>query len=219
MSKETQQHDPKLIVHAESMSARQKGDNDLAAILKEVNRSTSRPSKIRKMFFTSKKEPVAYTAEEALEFIFKNNLSKQQYLNMRNGAKFRNCNIYPSYEEILQCKYKCRVQELSVSDTIAKVPLQNLLDQTTRQIVSLQQEVILCAIKPANDNKFICEIIFIPSGHRNVQKTFISRFYVTCFLDVIPIYMKLRNHIFFGRAVNVPDKLTLNMFWSFIGRS
>ena len=113
------------------------------------------------MLFTSKKEPFAYTAEEALEYIFENNLSKQQYLNMRHGAKFRNCNTYPSYEEILQCKYKCRVQELSVSDTIAKVPLQNLLDHTAKQIVSLQQEVILCAIESANDNKFICEIIFI----------------------------------------------------------
>ena len=84
------------------------------------------------MLFTSKKDLVACTAEEALEFIFENNRNKQQYLNMRHGAKFRNCNIYPSYEEILQCKYKCRVQELSVSDTIAKVPLQNLLDHTTK---------------------------------------------------------------------------------------
>ena len=77
---------------------------------------------------------------------------------MRHGAKFRSCNIYPSYEEILQCKYKCRVQELSLSDTLAKVPLQNLLDHTTKRIVSLQQE--LCAIESANNNKFICEIIF-----------------------------------------------------------
>ena len=156
--KETQQHDPKLIVHAASISVRQKGDNDLAAVLKEVNRSPSGPSKIRKMHFTSKKEPVAYTEEEALEFIFENNLSKQQYLNKRYGAKFRSCNTYPSYEEMLQCKYKCRVQELSVSDTIAKVPLQNLLDHTTKRIIYLQQ--ILCAIESANDNKFTCEIIF-----------------------------------------------------------
>ena len=63
---------------------------------------------------------------------------------MRHGAKFRNCNIYPSYEEILQCKYKCRVQELIVSDTIAKVPLQNLVDHITKRIVPLQQEVIMC---------------------------------------------------------------------------
>ena len=82
LSKETQQHDPKLIVNVASISARQKGDNDLAAVLKEVNRSPSRPSKIRKMLFTSKKKPVACTAEEALEFIFENNLSKQQYLSM-----------------------------------------------------------------------------------------------------------------------------------------
>ena len=38
--------------------------------------------------------------------------------------------------------------------------LQNLLDHTTKRIESLQQEVILCAIESANDNKFICEIIF-----------------------------------------------------------
>ena len=63
------------------------------------------------MLFTSKKEPVAYTAEEAFEFIFENNLSKQQYLNMRHGAKFRNCNIYPSYEEILK-----RVHEINVKE-------------------------------------------------------------------------------------------------------
>ena len=44
LSKKTQQHDPKLIVHAASISARQKGDNDIAAVLKEVNRSPSSPS-------------------------------------------------------------------------------------------------------------------------------------------------------------------------------
>ena len=37
LSKETKQRDPKLIVHAASISARQKGDNDLAAVSKEVN--------------------------------------------------------------------------------------------------------------------------------------------------------------------------------------
>ena len=94
--KENQQHDPKLIVHAASISAPQKGDNGLAAFLK-VNRSPSRPSKIRKMLFSSKKEPVTYTAAEASEFIFENNLSKQQYLNMRHGAKFKSCNIYHIY--------------------------------------------------------------------------------------------------------------------------
>ena len=99
-------------MHAASISAPQKGDNDLAAVLKEVSRSPSHPSKIKKMLFTSKKVQVAYTAEEALQFIFENILSKQQYLNMRHGAKFRNCNIYPSYKEILQSKYKCRAQEL-----------------------------------------------------------------------------------------------------------
>ena len=41
------------------------------------------------------------------------------------------------------------------------MPLQNLLDHTTKRIASLQQEVILCAIESATDNKFICEIIFI----------------------------------------------------------
>ena len=55
LSKETQQHDPKLIVHAASISARQKGDNVLAAVLKEVNRSPSRPSKKKEDAFYLKK--------------------------------------------------------------------------------------------------------------------------------------------------------------------
>ena len=40
------------------------------------------------------------------------------------------------------------------------MPLQNLLDHTIKRIVSLHQEVILCATESANDNEFICEIIF-----------------------------------------------------------
>ena len=52
---------------------------------------------------------------------------------MQHGAKFKGCSIYPSYKEILQCKYKCSVQELSVIDTLAKVPLQIILDHTTKR--------------------------------------------------------------------------------------
>ena len=40
------------------------------------------------------------------------------------------------------------------------MPLQNLLGQYKKRIVSLQLEVILCAIESAIDDKFICEIIF-----------------------------------------------------------
>ena len=75
-------------MHAASISASQKGVNDLAAVLKEANRSPSRHPKIRKMFFISKKDAVAYTAEEALEFIFESNLSKQQYLKAPQSIRF-----------------------------------------------------------------------------------------------------------------------------------
>ena len=94
---------------------------------------------------------------------------------MRYGSIFRDCNIYPSYEEILQCKYKCRVQELSVSDTIVKVPLQNHI---TKRIVYLQQEVMFCAIESANDNKFIREITQIFFSF----PTLFFYFSIVCFL-------------------------------------
>ena len=81
---------------AASISARQKGDNDLAAVLKEISRSPSRspsrPSKIRKMLFTLKKEPVAYTAEvnmQNLEHAICILLTKKCY-NANTNVEFRN---------------------------------------------------------------------------------------------------------------------------------
>lgn len=67
--KDIEDRDPAFIVQAASMSARQKGQTDLAAILKEVNKSPNRPSKVRKMFISPKLKPIAYTSEEALDFI------------------------------------------------------------------------------------------------------------------------------------------------------
>lgn len=120
-SKENEDCNVAVMIDAASMAARKQKQTDLASVLKEVNRSPTRPTKIRKMITSPTTTPTPYTPEEALEFILDNNLSKQQYQNIRNGAKIRKCNIYPTYETVLKVKKQCRVPNVTVSDTVAQL--------------------------------------------------------------------------------------------------
>ncbi|XP_050525962.1 uncharacterized protein LOC126896864 [Daktulosphaira vitifoliae] len=83
------------------------------------------------------KEPISYTADEALAFIVDNQLTKQQYMNIRLGAKKRNCDIYPSYEKIFSAKQKCYPDNVKISESGCIIPLQNLLDHTTKRIFQI----------------------------------------------------------------------------------
>ena len=48
--------------------------------------------RMKKKLFKST-DPIPYTQEEALAYYMDNNLSKNQYINIRVGAKMRNANI------------------------------------------------------------------------------------------------------------------------------
>ena len=137
-------HDSSLITAAASYAASKTGKRDLAFMLREVLRSPSRPSKFRRLIETKPTTNTAYTLEEALALILDLSLSKQQYITLRLGAKCRNADIYPSYNNVLQFKQTCRPPSSSVvfTETVAKIELQALLNFTAQRIVQLQDEVI-----------------------------------------------------------------------------
>lgn len=137
-----QQNDPMLLVHAASNAARSANEPDLRFVLKESLKSPTRPSKIKKMIVSTTKSPIALSAEEALVFLLENNLSKQQYVNMRLLNKARNCDIYPAYNKLIECKLHCRPEGITNCETSAEVPLQKLVDHTAKRILLLQKEVI-----------------------------------------------------------------------------
>lgn len=80
--------------------------------------------------------------DEALAYLLDNNLSKQQYLNMRSECKSRNADIWPRYDLVLAAKAKCHPSGLIITDVRAKVPLQNLIEHKVRRLIELQTEVI-----------------------------------------------------------------------------
>lgn len=155
----SKQNETDLLLRAACVSARKGGKNDLAVVLKETMQSPTRPSKLRKLCHKDAKKPVALSDEEALAFLLENNFSKRQYCNIRMENKQRNCNIFPSYKRILAVKAMCRPNDVVVSERVAKVPLQKLLQHTATRIVEMQKEVILAAMNFTKSTSIFAELI------------------------------------------------------------
>lgn len=116
------------------------GKRSVLQLLKNSTLSPNRAKKINNAYKNiNKNRPVPYTADEALAFILDNNLTKQQYINIRLGSKKRMCNIYPSYEKIFIEKKKCYPSNVDIGELCCKIPLQNLLDHTTNRILQIPQ--------------------------------------------------------------------------------
>ena len=97
---------------------------------------------MRKTLFQPHYSPISLTSEEALAFLYDNNFSKHQYLNIRIACKERNADIYPTYYKILKAKLLCRPDGIEVTDKVAKVPLNSIVKHTANRIVLLQENVI-----------------------------------------------------------------------------
>nr|CAI5861412.1 unnamed protein product [Callosobruchus analis] len=75
----------------------------------------------------------AYTPEEALALIVDTDLTKEDYIKIHRGAKLRGANLYPPYNAISQMKQTCYPANIIVTESEAKIPLQNLLDHTVNR--------------------------------------------------------------------------------------
>ncbi|KAE9542437.1 hypothetical protein AGLY_003298 [Aphis glycines] len=73
-----------------------------------------------------------YTGDEALAYIIDSHITKNAYQQTRIGAKQRGANIYPSYKQIIESKQRCYPEDINMNEISASMPLQQLLDHTTR---------------------------------------------------------------------------------------
>lgn len=135
-------HETELLVRAAAVSAHRQKNTDMAVVLKETIASPTRPSKIRKITFSSDKTPIRFTPDEALAFLLENDLTKNQYQNIRRESKMRNADIYPLYRDVTASKVKCRPDFVEISEEKAMVSLQALLTHCAKRIVMMQKEVI-----------------------------------------------------------------------------
>ena len=71
---------------------------------------------------------VPMTAHEALAMILDCGLTKEQYKKIRMNSLKRNACIYPSYQQVLDAKLDCQPPNISTSETLCQVPMQDVLN-------------------------------------------------------------------------------------------
>lgn len=130
------------LMYATQMNLRAAGKSDASAVLKELTKSPTRASKVRKAIASSKeKEIQQLTPMEALSIFVEADLSRRQYNIIRSASK----KLYPCYSLLQRAKAECypKPDSYRVTDTCAEIKLQDLLDQTTSRLCKYLEEVLI----------------------------------------------------------------------------
>ena len=156
--------EPGVIHLAASQNLTKAGKKDARFVFQKVGSSTGlTAAKAREAICTrDPKEVIKITPACALGFLLNQNLTRAQYQAIRAICKDKGADIWPSYKEIQSAKLECRPEEIEVSDHTAFVPLQQLLDQTTKRILELDPsiEANLQSLAKENDNQLTATLIF-----------------------------------------------------------
>jgi len=129
---------PELVM-ALSTKFQKSGHRSASLLLNDSLTSPTRAIKIRNVINNvGHNKIIPYTANEALAFLIENKLTKQQYLNIRLGAKKKNFDLYPLYSSILEAKKKCYPDDLHISESNCSVSMQSLVDHTVHRIFEIE---------------------------------------------------------------------------------
>lgn len=88
----------------------------------------------------SKLTDTGFDVDATLAIITQAKLSKYQYEIIRKATKDIGHNIFPSYEKLIEAKKKCYPKNINVTETAAKVSLQDLLDHTSTRLLETKTE-------------------------------------------------------------------------------
>lgn len=83
------------------------------------------------------------TADTALSGIVEGQLSKHQYMIVRDLARASNSNVFPSYfPTVIEAKKRCYPENITINETSAEVELQSLLNHTANRILKVSNDII-----------------------------------------------------------------------------
>jgi len=122
-----------LLVQAESAAACKQGLHDLAAVLRILANTPEKAKQVRKGLTKPSGPPTRASKDEALEFILDRGFTKEQYCAFRDDIRKRKVDIYPIYKDVAEQKQKCRPDNIDISETAAKVSVQDLLVQKKKR--------------------------------------------------------------------------------------
>lgn len=129
------------LMFAASMSQRAGGYCDSADLVKKITENPTKATEFKKKITTVDNIKVnKHSPEEALAIFVEAELTKNQYEILHNSNK----NIYPCYSSIKKAKKECYPSENSiiVSETLAEVKLQSLLDHSVSRLCKYLEEVL-----------------------------------------------------------------------------
>ncbi|EFN61161.1 hypothetical protein EAG_09607, partial [Camponotus floridanus] len=124
------------LTYATQMNLRSTGQLDASKIIKDVtSTSPTRAFKYRTAFTSEVEKTLSDDA--ALSVLVEYKFSKRTYQGIRKVAKENNCNLYPSYNNVLKAKKHCYPPRtnITITESRAEVKLQALLDHTVERIL------------------------------------------------------------------------------------
>lgn len=144
----TETYEAKELTFAAKKGLKEEGQQSASKLLSEAVFTTpTRADKIRTSWLKSNQHQnvMPFSEDEAVSLIVEAKLSKHQYLLIRREAKIRNCDIYPNYNKVLEAKKRCYPshEAFIVTETMAEIRLQALLDHTSTRLHELQTPVLL----------------------------------------------------------------------------
>lgn len=127
------------LTYAAQMSHRASRNNDLASVIQEVTKSPTRATKFRKAAAIGSKTTITkkHTPEDALMIFVEANMTLAQYEVIHQANK----DVYPCYTYVQRAKQDCYPNK-NVSETIAEVMLQDLLDHTSSRLCKYLEPVL-----------------------------------------------------------------------------
>lgn len=143
------------LTYAAVMSERAAGNNDLSQIIKQASATPTRATRFRKIISSADKSSKSgkLTITQALIKYVEADLTRKQYNVIRDGQE----DIYPCYSLLQIAKKECYPKSI-VSESIAEITLQDLLDHTTQRLCLYLQKVLMTATEIEGQNmELICK--------------------------------------------------------------
>lgn len=129
------------LLYAAEMKLRKEGKKDAAMFCKEAYKNSStKAKKVATKINATHASP--FEPCKALSLMLNMNMSKSNYVYLRNTHKEVNCNLYPSYKKVLEAKKATYPSDISFTQGKCEVPLQNLLDHTTSRLLLSQRDAL-----------------------------------------------------------------------------
>lgn len=165
------------ITHAAKMKLRSTGQHTAAKLVEEAIETTpTRAIKIREAWKRKGTSPIPFSADRALSLLVDCKSSRKTYEIHRMFAKANRANIYPPYYKVQAAKKACypNAEGIIITEKLAEVKIQALLDHTISRIVELQEDVIKTL-----DAQYLQNIILIvkwgfdgSSGHSEYKQRY-----------------------------------------------